>query len=549
MGGRHPHTTWPEGMARKLTIPERSIDANMEETAKANPDGGAIIFQGRHFSFGDIWSKVQSLAGFLQADLGLTKGDRVLLFMQNSPQFIISYYGILRAGGVVVPVNPMNQKGELRYLVDNTGASIMVAGLELTPNAVPLLEEGALQHIIGAAYADMGDPSFDIPLPAPLPDLTDTVFTGPGCYRFSDAVASGSTPRPRETGPDDRAVIPFSSGTTGHPKGCVHSHRTVMTTTMATSTWTPTTPENITLATLPFFHVTGMQSSMNVPILRGSPIVILTRWNAVHAAKLIERYKVTHWASIATMAIDLLNNAEAESYDLSSLETIGGGGAAMPDAIAVKLRNRVGRPYLEGYGLSETMAALHINPPDAPRDQCLGVPIFDVDSRIVAPGTTDELDLGEPGEIVTHAPQVFLGYWNNEEATRDAFVEIDGKPFFRTGDIAYRDADGYFYMVDRVKRMVNVSGFKVWPAEVEAMMLHHPGIAEACVVGAKDDRRGEFVKAHVVRRNGANGGLSEQDIIDWCRHEMAAYKCPRQVVFADALPKSATGKVLWKDLS
>lgn len=549
MSGKHPHTNWPKGIPRKLEIPACSIDSILEESARKHGDCDAIIFQGRSYSYTAVWEMAESLAGFLQHDLNLSKGDRVLLYMQNSPQFIISYYGILRAGGVVIPVNPMNQKAELRYLAENTGASIMIAGLELTPNAVPLLESGDLQHVIAAAYAQMADPEFDISLPAPLPDLHEAAFTGPGKYRFSEVVTSTAVPRERDTGPDDLAVIPYSSGTTGQPKGCMHSHRTVMTTLLATTVWTPSDFTNITLAALPFFHVTGMQSSMNVPIYRGCPIVILTRWNAVHAAKLVERYKISHWASISTMAIDLLNNAEAETFDLSSLNTIGGGGAAMPDAIAVKLRQRIGRPYLEGYGLSETMAALHINPPDAPRDQCLGVPIFNVDSRIVAPGTTDELELGEAGEIVTHAPQVFLGYWRNDEATKEAFVEIDGKQFFRTGDIARRDKDGYFYMVDRVKRMINVSGFKVWPAEVETMMLHHPDIAEACIVGSNDERRGEFVKAHVVRKPDCGDGLSEDDIIAWCRAEMAAYKCPRQVVLADSLPKSATGKVLWKDLS
>lgn len=549
MNGKHPPSVWPEGLPRTLDIPQHSIDRNLELSAQAHGDRDAIIFQGHHTSYRALWEMVEALAGFLQQELALTKGDRVLLYMQNSPQYIISYYGILRAGGVVVPVNPMNQRGELHFLAENTGASIIISGLELSQNAVGLLKAGDVQHVIAASYAEMADPDHDLALPAPLPDLSEADFAGPGCHRFGEVLAAGRTPAARETGPDDLAVIPFSSGTTGQPKGCMHTHRTVMTTLIGTTIWKPSDHTSVTLATLPFFHVTGMQSSMNVPLYRGSPIVILTRWNAVHAAQLIERYKVSHWASISTMAIDLLNNSDAEQFDLSSLDSIGGGGAAMPDAIAVKLRKRIGRPYIEGYGLSETMAALHINPPEATRDQCLGVPIFDVDSRIVAPGTTAELAIGEPGEIVTNAPQVFLGYWQNPEATAEAFVEIDGKPFFRTGDIAYRDKDGYFYMVDRVKRMINVSGYKVWPAEVETMMLHHPDIAEACVVGSSDARRGEIVKAHVVPRPGASPAPSEAGIIEWCHREMAAYKCPRQIVFTDSLPKSATGKVLWKDLS
>jgi fatty-acyl-CoA synthase len=543
----HPAPYWPEGLSRSMELPERTIDTNLELTAARQGDEPAIIFQGRSLSYSDLWQKVQALAGFLQNRAGVVKGDRVLLYMQNSPQSVIGYYAILRAGGVVVPVNPMNRHGELQYLIENTQASVMLIGLELAGNATPLLDCGQLSHVIGAAYAEMGDPETDIALPAPLPDLREADFTGAGKYGFNEAVAAGETPRERETTPDDLAVIPFSSGTTGQPKGCVHTHRTIMVTIVGCNTWYPENDDNVHLASLPFFHVTGMQSAMNQPIFSGGTVVILTRWNCVDAAKLIERHAVNRWASISTMMIDLLNNPETEQFDLKSLTIIGGGGAAMPEAIAKKLKARIGRSYIEGYGLSETMAGTHMNPFDAPRDQCLGVPVFDVDARIVELGGTAEVDIGEPGEIIMNAPQVFKGYWNNAEETAKAFVEVAGKQFFRTGDIARRDAEGYFYMVDRVKRMINVSGFKVWPAEVESLMLHNPDIAEACVVGSNDERKGEIVRAYVVAK--ANAASNADSIISWCREQMAAYKCPREILFVDSLPKSATGKVLWKDLS
>lgn len=543
----HPAPYWPAEVSRTIELPERTIDANLELTAAQQGETTAIIFQGRSLSYRDLWEKVQALAGFLQNQADVKKGDRVFLFMQNSPQSIIGYYAILRAGGVVVPVNPMNKHGELEYLIENTGATIMLAGLELVGNALSLLDQGALTHIIGASYAEMGEPDYDIPLPDPLPTLHESDFTGPGRYSFAQAINLGEVPRARETTPDDLAVIPYSSGTTGQPKGCVHTHRTVMVTVAGGCQWHPSNNDNITLATLPYFHVTGMQNAMNQPIFMGGTIVMLTRWNCVHAAKLIERYKVNRWTSISTMVIDLLNTPETEAFDLKSLTIIGGGGAAMPAAIAQKLKTRIGRNYIEGYGLSETMAATHINPNDAPHDQCLGVPVFNVDARIVELDGTTEVDIGALGEIIMNAPQVFKGYWNDPEATNEVFVEIDGKPFFRTGDIAYRDADGYFYMVDRVKRMINVSGYKVWPAEVEALMLHNPDIAQACVVGGTDPRKGEVVKAYVIAKAGP--APSAQDIIEWCRQEMAAYKCPREIIFVESLPKSASGKVLWKDLT
>jgi fatty-acyl-CoA synthase len=284
---------------------------------------------------------------------------------------------------------------------------------------------------------------------------------------------------------------------------------------------------------------------MNTPIFTGSSIVILPRWDRDVAGEMIGRYKVTQWTNITTMLVDFLANPKLSQYDISSLKRIGGGGAAMPEAVAQKLKDLTGMDYIEGYGLSETIAPSHINPPDRPRKQCLGIPIFDVDSRVCDPETLKELGPGETGEILTHGPQVFKGYWNDPGKTAAAFVTIDGKPFFRTGDLARVDEDGYFFMVDRLKRMINASGFKVWPAEVEAMLYGHPAIREACVISAKDAYRGETVKAFVVLKPEA-AGTTPEAIIDWSKEKMAAYKYPRLVEFVDALPKSGTGKVQWR---
>jgi acyl-CoA synthetase (AMP-forming)/AMP-acid ligase II len=227
---------------------------------------------------------------------------------------------------------------------------------------------------------------------------------------------------------------------------------------------------------------------------------------------------------------------------------IGGGGAAMPEAVAQRLLDQFGLRYVEGYGLTETAAPSHTNPPDAPKRQCLGIPFIGVDSRVVDPDTLQELSVGESGEIVTHGPQVFKGYWKRPDATDAAFFERDGKRFFRTGDMGRVDEEGYFFMTDRLKRMINASGFKVWPAEVEALMFRHPAIQEACVIAAKDAYRGETVKAVVVLRASHQGQETEESIIAWCRDNMAAYKVPRLVSFVDALPKSGSGKVMWRAL-
>jgi fatty-acyl-CoA synthase len=226
---------------------------------------------------------------------------------------------------------------------------------------------------------------------------------------------------------------------------------------------------------------------------------------------------------------------------------LGGGGAAMPEALARRLEDVIGLPFVEGYGLSETMAPTHINPPHRPKRQCGGIPFFNTDARVLDIQDFHELKPHEVGEIVVHGPQVFKGYWKQPEASAQAFLPHDGKRFFRTGDLGYYDEDGYFFITDRLKRMINCSGYKVWPAEVESMLYAHPAIQEACVIAARDAYRGETVKAVVVLKNAAKR-TSSKDIIDWARERMAAFKVPRTVEFVEELPKTSTGKILWRKL-
>jgi fatty-acyl-CoA synthase len=302
------------------------------------------------------------------------------------------------------------------------------------------------------------------------------------------------------------------------------------------------------LAVAPLFHMLGMQNGMNMPIFAGATAVMMPRWNPAMAARLIEQHRITVWTAPPAMVLDLFSHPEAATRDLSSLAVLSGGGAAMPEAVSAMLAERYGLAYSEAYGLSETAAFLHGNPPARGKRQCLGMPTQGVDSRIVDPESLAELPPGEVGELVTHGPQVMRGYWKRPDADRESFVEIDGKRFFRTGDLAVMDDEGYFFLRDRLKRMINASGFKVWPAEVESAMYEHPAIHEACVVAVPDGKRGESVKALVVLKPGLRGEVTEQQIVDWARERMAVYKAPRQVEFMDALPKSGTGKILWREL-
>ncbi|MBX3619667.1 MAG: long-chain fatty acid--CoA ligase [Rhizobacter sp.] len=546
MSDRHlPH--WPPGLPQHLTLPQTNVFYNAEVSAQRFPDKPFIVFYDTPVTFAEFKDEAERIAGHLQQVCGVKAGDRVLLYMQNSPQWVLAFYGILRANAVVVPVNPMNMTEELRHYVRDTGATTAFVPQDLHAQMQPLVGEHGLQHLIVVTYSDYLKRPTDLTVPAFVAEPRKT-FADAGSVAWAEVLANDLRPGPLTAGPDDLCVMPYTSGTTGHPKGCMHTHRSTMSTLVGGVQWFSRTQDAVFLSVLPFFHVTGMAGSMNGPMYAGGTIVILPRWDRDAAAALMQRYKVTVWQVISTMMIDFLSNPKLGDYDLSSLQGIRGGGAAMPEAICAKLKDLTGLDYVEGYGMSETLAATHINPPHRPKKQCLGIPVFDVDARVVDPETLRELPPGETGEIVVNAPQVMRGYWNNPQATQETFVEIDGKPFLRTGDLAQVDEDGYFFMVDRLKRMINAAGFKVWPAEVEALMYRHPAILEACVIGARDPRRGETVKALVVLKPEFKGQVSEHDIVTWCHDHMAAYKSPRMVDFVDALPKSGSGKVQWREL-
>jgi fatty-acyl-CoA synthase len=537
---------WPPMVPKTLAIPRTSVHYNLEVSARRYPDKAAVFYYGTAVTYRELAREVEALAGWLQQRCGVKRGDRVILYAQNSPQFIAGYYAILRADAVVVPVNPMNKSEELRHYVEDSDARVAIAAQELYLEIEPHLG-GGLAHCVLAAYSDFLREPTDLKLPdfvrAPRVDPARAEVT-----LWKEAVAAGCAPRVHEAGPDDLAVLPYTSGTTGRPKGCMLTHSNLLATSTGGCTWSQTSSEAVVLGVLPMFHLTGMQANMNIPIQLGASTVLMTRWDRDTAGELIQRHKVTGVTGITTMIVDFLSNPGLGRYDLSSILRIGGGGASMPAAVAAKLEKTLGMPFLEGYGLTETAAPSHSNPVHRPKPQCAGIPYFDTDSRVIDPSSFRELGPNEVGEIITHGPQVFRGYWKQEQATAEAFLEHDGKKFFRTGDLGYYDEEGYFFITDRLKRMINCSGYKVWPAEVEAMLYAHPDIQEACVISAKDAHRGETVKAVVVLKPGARGKVEPDAVVAWAREKMAAFKAPRLVEFVEALPKTATGKIFWRKL-
>ncbi|MEQ1916594.1 MAG: AMP-binding protein, partial [Gallionella sp.] len=347
-------------------------------------------------------------AHYLQG-MGVKKGDRVVLNMQNCPQLVIAHWAILRANAVVVPVNPMNRAEELKhYIIDPDARVALTTGDlagELARASDALEPQLRLKHLIVTQFTDAFDASRtgdDAP-PAAWNDWLTTPHAMPALaggvvHAWAEALAAIGDAPELLTGPGDLAILPYTSGTTGLPKGCMHTHASIMHNAVSSSVWGGSTADNVTLCVVPMFHITGMVSVMHASIYSGATLVLMPRWDRDLAGRLISRYRVTHWTNIPTMVIDLLGSPRFDEYDLSSLVYIGGGGAAMPQAVAQRLFEQFGLRYAEGYGLTETAAPSHSNPPDATKQQCLGIPFIGTDARVVDPDTLQEMPVGEQGE-------------------------------------------------------------------------------------------------------------------------------------------------------
>ena len=540
------HQVWPPGRPFRIEASPDTLDQNLKNTLARVPDKAAIVFYDSPLSYRELDAAVEQVAGYLQQHCQIGKGQRVAIYAQNCPQYVIAFYAILRVGGVVVPVNPMNLTEEVRYVLEDAGCSTVFCAGELLPQLQPLLDAGELAHVIAIRYADYLTAATDLQVPAFLtgqPALEETAMV----QGWQRAAASGLKTAPVEIAVEDLAVLPYTSGSTGRGKGCMHNHLSTQHAMQSVYDWFQIRQDDVLLSVAPMFHVVGMQAGMNASVCQGCTMILVPRWDRDVVAQCIQRYRISVWPAVPTMVVDLLNHPQLASFDFSSLRVLFGGGSSMPRAVADKLFEVCGVSFLEGYGLTETICPATANPPHKPQNQCGGIPVFNTDIRIIDTLTQEEVENGALGEIIIHGPQVMQGYWQNPEATAEAFMQLAGKRFLRTGDIGRIDPEGYVFIIDRIKRMINASGFKVWPTEVESVLYRHPALQEVCIVGTYDERRGEMVKALAVLKPGMEA-TTEQDIIDWARDHMAVYKVPRAVEFVDSLPKSGSGKILWKAL-
>jgi acyl-CoA synthetase (AMP-forming)/AMP-acid ligase II len=533
-----PH--WPPGLAdTAIELPTEPLHVLLSRNARRRPAEPALIYYGRVVTFGELDEASDRYAGWL-ASRGVQPGDRVGILLQNCPQFAIAYYGGLKAGAINVCLNPMQKTAELAYELSDAGAVALVTSAHEYAAVAPIRNRPGLKAVAFTTYRDFVPATPSLPVPPALLEDGHPVPSDSDDFR----VIATSAPRlPAPHGPllSDTALIQYTSGTTGVPKGAELTHGNLVANCELQVRYVGVRDDDVILGVLPWFHITGMESQLNIMAYAGVPLVALGRFDLDTLLGAIQQYRVTLTTLIATLNIAIVNYPKTAQYDLKSLRACFSGGAPVPAEIARRWEAVTGYPLIEGYGLSETTAPTHVNPPHRPKYGTVGVPLPMVDARIVSleDGVTD-VPAGHSGEIVVRGPMVMKGYWQKPDASAE--VLRDG--WFATGDIGRMDEEGYFTIEERKKDMLKVSGFSVFPAEVEALMYRHPAIAEVAVVGLPDAYRGDNPAAAVVLKPESRGNVTEQELVDWCRAEMSAYKAPRIVQFVNTLPRNPSGKVL-----
>jgi acyl-CoA synthetase (AMP-forming)/AMP-acid ligase II len=534
---------WPAGVDEaSIELPVRPLHLILKDNARRRPSKTAMIFYGRQLTFAELDDATDRFAGWL-AGRGVRPGDRVAIFLENCPQFAIAYFGALKAGAINVCLNPMHKAIELEHEFQDSGATVLVTSDQAYPIVASIRDRTPLEAVVVTACCDYlpAEPSLPVP-----PSFLEPSRPSPDTERFLSIVREASplaTPRPRRL--DETALIQYTSGTTGVPKGAELTHGNVVANCELQRVFIGVGEDDVPLGVLPWFHITGMECQMNMMAYAGATLVVLGRFDLETVLRAIQQYRCTLTTLIATINVAIVHWPRTKEFDLSSLRACFSGGAPVPAEIARRWEQVTGYTLIEGYGLSETTAPTHVNPPHRPKYGTVGVPLPFVEAKIVSleDGRT-ELGVGQSGEIAVRGPMVMKGYWQRPDATAEAIR--DG--WFLTGDVGRVDEEGYFTIEERKKDMIKASGYSVFPAEVEAIMYRHPAIVEVGVVGVPDPYRGEDVLAFVVTRPDAKGTLTEQEIVDWCRYQMSVYKAPRQVRFVDALPKTASGKVLKRAL-
>ncbi len=512
--------------------------------ARSQPDKPAFLFYGQPLGYGELDRASDAFAARL-AQLGVRKGEPVALYMQNCPQYVMAHYGIQKLGAVVCPCGPLYKEHELEYQLGDMEARVIVAADHLLPTVDKVRATTRLEHVFVVHYGDLLPASPSMDLPDELAQLAAAPrVTPPGTEDFLAAARSGAAAPAVTVGPDDIAQMTYTAGTTGLPKGAMLSFDNAFFKTSRSVAAYDVRPDDVMLAIAPMYHIAGMLMAVNMNVYAGTTAVLMYRFDPVAVMQAIDRHEVNWWYSIATMLVSCMQVPNARSYDLSSLRinATTSFGITFTEALSKQWHEFAPNcnSFEAAYGLSETHTMDTTMPLDAIRWGTQGKPIAGNEVRIVDPDTGRQMPPGEPGEITVRGRGVFKGYRNKPEATEKTLR--DGWVY--TGDMGRIDADGYLTVMGRFKEMIKVSGYSVFPEEVETLLIRHPAVAQAAVVGIANPERGEVVKAFLVLKPEHRGKVTEAEIIAWAREHMAVYKAPKEVEFRDSLPATGAGKML-----
>lgn len=529
-----------------LTYPEEPVPHLLARSAARFPDRPALLFYGRVIRYRELDALVNRFAQALLR-MGIGKGSVVGIMLPNLPQTVIAFYGSLRAGAAVTMINPLYVEPEIRQQVTDSGCATLVALDLFYPRVEPLLGNTSLTRLVVAGVAEYLPwlKRLLYPLKAWREGQRVRVAARPDVLAFRSLMEAPSEPPAVAVATEETALLQYTGGTTGLPKGVVLTHRNLVSNMWQCRQWCATLRdgEEVVLGVLPFFHVYGMSVCLNMALGMGGTLVLLPRFQVRDVLAAVARERVTVFPGIPAMYAALISYEHIERYDLRSIRVCISGAGPLHPSIQERFESLTGARLVEGYGLTEASPVTHVNPIEQPvgrrRARSIGVPLPDTDARIVDAETGQrELPVGEIGELVVRGPQVMRGYWKREEETRQ--VLRDG--WLYTGDLARRDADGYFYIEGRKKDMIKSGGENVYPREVEEVLLRHPKVKDAVVVGIPQELRGELIKAYVVLKEDETASAAE--LLNHCRRELAKFKVPKRVEFRKELPKTVVGKVL-----
>jgi len=536
------------GTPATAEVPLKSVPQAFDEAADKYADKTALVFYGRDIRYRELREAADRLAGAF-ARLGLKKGDRIALYLLNSPQFIIAYFAALKCGCIVTPISPVYTSHEVRFQLENSGARAVVCQDILFDN---IRKSGAaLEHVVVTSVSEY--------LPT-LKRLFDRISNGSvspepprggKVHQFQELVAqAGGPPQVRIDPATDLAALPYTGGTTGNPKGVMLTHRNLIAASViSVSTFRlEREGEEVIIAFLPFFHIFGQIVIMLNGLLRGHSLVLFTTPDTEEIIEAVEKYRVTIFHAVPTFYEYLKDHKDTGKVDWKRLKLILSGADTLHESTAKGWNRRTGSSICEGYGLSECCATSHVNPARRMKTGSFGVPATNVLAAVIDPETRAVAPPGEIGELILSGPNVMQGYWNNPEETERAFVEIGGARWLRTGDIVRMDEEGYFHFHDRCKDLIKYKGHSVFAKDIEDVLYAHPAVKAAGVIGVPDPAVGQRIKAIVVPQPEARGKLTEEDIVAHCREKLAPYKVPHIIEFRGELPKTDAGKVSRREL-